>query len=305
LNLQYPTITIASHQEVNMVFGAIRAGLTLVGFVVLTLPLMPVQALLRRVAPRQARLLPHWYHRQICRLIGVRLHIDGTIEPRRPVLLVANHSSWLDIPVLSAVAPLSFIAKSEVSRWPFVGTLARLQGTVFVDRTRRHSVGGTASEVGNRLAGAETIVLFAEGTSSDGNRLLPLRSSLVGAVELSGRDGPMPAVQTLALVYTHQQGLPLGRADRPAVSWYGDMDLGPHAWTLLQGGPIDVSIRIGAPLPAAAQSDRKALTRAAEAELRGNVIKALRGLPADAKVTAVTPVTAPVRMQHAASAKWS
>jgi lyso-ornithine lipid O-acyltransferase len=290
-----------------MNFGTARGCLTLAGFALLTLPLMPVQALLRRVAPRLARRLPHWYHRQVCRLIGVRLTIEGAIERDRPVLLVANHSSWLDIPVLSAVAPLSFVAKSEVGGWPFVGTLARLQGTVFVDRTRRHSVGGTASEIGGRLASHDCLVLFAEGTSSDGNRVLPLRSSLFGAVELSSGAGQSPAVQTLAVVYTHRHGLALGRADRPSIGWYGDMDLGPHAWALLRGGPLDVAIRIGVPLPADMLSNRKALTRAAEAELRTNVVRLLRGLPADTDVAIATQVIrpAPQRSRHAASAKWS
>jgi lyso-ornithine lipid O-acyltransferase len=299
--------------------GTARACLTLAGLTLLTLPLMPVQALLRRVSPRLARRLPHWYHRQLCRLIGVRLVIDGSIERDRAVLLVANHSSWLDIPVLSAVAPLSFIAKSDVAGWPFVGTLARLQGTVFVDRTRRHRVGDTALEIGARLASNHAIVLFAEGTSSDGNRVLPLRSSLFGAVALSAvpANAPesasqnllesAPVVQTLAIVYTHRHGLPFGRADRPTIGWYGDMALGPHAWALLRGGPIDVAIRIGAPLPAATQGDRKALARAAEVELRGHVVGLLRGLPAGAAIATTTPVpenTLP-RTRHAASAKWS
>jgi lyso-ornithine lipid O-acyltransferase len=287
--------------------GVIRAGLTLAGFAALTVPLMPVQAALRRFAPRLARRLPHWYHRQVCRLIGIRLHVEGVIAPDRPVLLVANHVSWLDIPVLSAVAPLSFIAKAEVGGWPFVGTLARLQGTVFVDRTRRHSVGGTASEIGARLAGHDTMVLFAEGTSSDGNRVLPLKSSLLGAVELSNAGGAEPAVQTLAVVYTHRNGLPIGRAERAMVGWFGDMDLGPHAWALLKGGPIDVRIRVSPPLPDAALTNRKALTLAAETELRGNVVRLLRGLAADAPVTTVAPTPAPVRaaVRNAASAKWS
>jgi lyso-ornithine lipid O-acyltransferase len=206
-----------------MNLGTARACLTLAGFALLTVPLIPVQALLRRVAPRSAQRLPHWYHRQVCRLIGVRLTIEGAIEPGRPVLLVANHSSWLDIPVLSAVAPLSFIAKSEVGGWPLVGTLARLQGTVFVDRSRRISVGGTAVEISGRLARRDAMVLFAEGTSSDGNRVLPLRSSLLGAVELSGRPDIAPVVQTLAVVYTIATGChwgaPTDRLSAGMATW--------------------------------------------------------------------------------------
>ena len=92
--------------------ATLRAALILAAFFVLTLPLMPLQAVLLRVPgnrPRPAmRHFPHWYHRQLCRLLGVRLHIDGALEPGVPTLLLANHVSWLDIPVLSAVAPVAW-----------------------------------------------------------------------------------------------------------------------------------------------------------------------------------------------------
>ncbi len=107
--------------------GAVRAAAILAGFAGLTLPLMPVQAALLKASPRLARRLPHWYHRQVCRLMGIRLHVEGRIAEHAPVLVVANHVSWLDIPVISAVAPVSFVAKKEVSTWPFISTLARLQ----------------------------------------------------------------------------------------------------------------------------------------------------------------------------------
>ncbi|MEL6873345.1 MAG: lysophospholipid acyltransferase family protein, partial [Pseudomonadota bacterium] len=112
----------------------IRAVTRLGAFALLTLPLMPVQAILKRTAPDAARRFPHWYHRQVCRILGIRLHVDGQIDRNAPALIVANHASWLDIVVLSAVAPVSFVAKKDVAGWPFVGTLARLQRTVFVDR---------------------------------------------------------------------------------------------------------------------------------------------------------------------------
>ena len=91
--------------------GAVRGGTILAGFFALTLPLMPVQAALLRLSPKAARRFPNWYHRQVCRLVGVRIEIEGELARDRPVLLVANHTSWLDIQVLSAVAPVSFVAK--------------------------------------------------------------------------------------------------------------------------------------------------------------------------------------------------
>lgn len=259
--------------------GALRAGLVLVAFAALTLPLMPVQWLLLRLSPARARTFPHWYHKRVCRLLGIRLHIDGTPAPGRPVLLIANHTSWLDIPVLSAVAPLAFVAKKEVASWPFVSALAYLQRTVFVDRTRRTSVGETTSEMIARLNSGDTLVLFAEGTSSDGNRVLPFKTSLFAAAKPPHAEAAATTAvaQPLALVYTHLHGVPLGRADRPLVGWYGDMDMGSHAWALLKAGPLDVHIRIGDPVPLDEFADRKVLARYSEAAVREYVVQLLRG----------------------------
>lgn len=272
--------------------GAVRGGAILTGFLVLTLPLMPVQAVLVRWSPRSARRFPHWYHRQVCRLLGLRIEVEGKVACDRPVLLVANHASWLDIPVLSAVAPVSFVAKKEVSSWPFVASLARLQRSVFVDRARRAAVGAAAGEMLARLAQGDTLVLFAEGTSSDGNRVLPFLTSLFAAAKPSGKGGqqaPEAVVQTLSLVYTRLHGIPLSRADRPFVGWYGDMEMRSHAWHLLKAGPLDVRIRIGPPVPLASFADRKDLARQSEAEVREHVVRILRARPAHEAVMIASP----------------
>ena len=112
----------------------LRAIFILLGFLALTLPLMPVQFVLR------SKRLPWIYHRLLCKILGVTLIIEGA-PPTGAALLVANHVSWLDIPVLSAIAPLSFIAKREVRVWPLFGAMAKLQRTVFVNRESRHSTG--------------------------------------------------------------------------------------------------------------------------------------------------------------------
>jgi 1-acyl-sn-glycerol-3-phosphate acyltransferase len=209
--------------------------------------------------------------------------------------VVSNHTSWLDIPVLSAVAPVSFVAKKDVARWPFVSTLAKLQRTVFVDRERRSAVGATAGEITQRLVAGDAVVLFAEGTSSDGNRVLPFKTSLFAAAKPSARAGERPAdgegavVQTLSLVYTRLHGVPLGRSARPGVGWYGDMEMQAHAWSLLKAGPLDVRIRIGAPIPLDAFVDRKDLARRSEEEIRENVVRLLRGYSDDAQITVTRP----------------
>jgi lyso-ornithine lipid O-acyltransferase len=267
---------------VNRWGGPLRAIGVLTAFFGLTLPLMPVQWLFLALSPTAARTFPHWYHRRVCRLLGIRLHIDGAVPRDMPVLLISNHVSWLDIPVISAVAPVSFIAKREVGTWPFVSWLAKLQRTIFIDRTRRADIPVVAAAMRERLAQDDALVLFAEGTSSDGNRVLPFKSSLlaiVAAKQAAAPDdatGKTPKVQTLSLVYTHIHGVPLSRADRNLIGWYGDMEMGGHAWSLLKSGPIDVAITVSDPVDLDDFTDRKELSRHAETLVRKNVSDALR-----------------------------
>lgn len=289
-----------------------RASAILIAFLGLTLPLMPVQALLIRVSPRAARRFPHWYHRQVCRLIGIDISLDGAVASGRPVLLVSNHTSWLDIPVLSAVAPVSFVAKKEVGSWPLVSSLARLQRTVFVDRNRRHATGDAADEISERLKTGDVIVLFAEGTSSDGNRVLPFKTSLFGSVKPGARAESSletdAVVQTVAIVYTHLHGVALGRADRPRVGWYGDMEMTSHAWELLGSGPLKATIAIGPPVPLSDYKDRKHLAIASEQEVRRNVHSVLRTGKPGAKIEPVEPSAEARKMRpslHAESKNWT
>lgn len=274
----------------------LRAIFLLAGFFSLTLPLIPVQALLLRLHPKRARLLPHWYHQQVCRLFGIKLSICGAVDDTHPVLLVANHTSWLDIPVLSAVAPVSFVAKQEVSSWPFVSWLARLQRSVFIDREKRTDVHRAMNAMLDRLAGGDTVVLFPEGTSSDGNRVLNFRTSLFAAAKPPEKfaralDQDI-LVQTVAVVYRHLHGVPLGRAERYKISWYGDMDMLSHAWSYLKAGPLDVEVAIGVPQSLNSFKDRKDLAQCTEDDVRGHVMRTLRGLAHDSDVAISAPVVA-------------
>jgi 1-acyl-sn-glycerol-3-phosphate acyltransferase len=151
-------------------------------FVALTLVLLPFQLISLAFDLRLRRAVPHLYHRMLCALIGVRIREVGTRSTASPVLILSNHVSWLDICVITALAPVVFVAKSEVATWPLFGWLAKLQRTIFINRQARHQTGAATREIAARLLGGDAVVLFAEGTSSDGVRVLPFRSSLVGAV---------------------------------------------------------------------------------------------------------------------------
>lgn len=217
-----------------------------------------------------ARRIPVLFHRIGLWALGVRVTQIGGPPKQTPTLVLANHCSWLDIVVLGGLRPLSFVAKSEIAGWPLFGTLARLQRSIFIERERKAATSEVNATIARRLARGELIVLFAEGTTGDGARLLPFRTSLVGAARLALADHSLDeiALQPLALVYTRRDGLPLTRRDRPEIAWYGDMDLVPHLAAFLRGGPVDVEIRWGAPIPFDARTDRKRAAARAEDAVR-------------------------------------
>lgn len=277
--------------------GTLRAGAILTVFLLVTVPLMAVQWGLVATGSRAAAWLPHRYHRFVCRLLGIRIRVEGTIDAARQALIVANHVSWLDIPVLSAIAPVSFIAKQEVARWPFIGWLARLQRSLFIDRNSRYGARSQAAAIADRLAAGDRMILFAEGTTGDGNRILPFKSALLAALGLGNGEVPSGevTVQTLAICYTHLHGIPLGRTMRPGVAWYGDMDVPGHAWRVLKAGPIDVAVRIGEPLKADSFASRKALAAHVEEDIRRAFSSMLKGArPMTLGPRAPGPVPAPM-----------
>ncbi|MEM6667564.1 MAG: lysophospholipid acyltransferase family protein [Pseudomonadota bacterium] len=260
--------------------GVVKALCVLALLALVTPPLMAVQWLSVRLDLPAARDIPVLFHRIVLRLLGIRIDQRGMAAKARPLLLAANHVSWLDICVLGAVMPLAFIAKSEVGTWPLFGTFARLQRSVFVDRERRSATGRSASEIAARLADGTALVLFAEGTSSPGISVLPFRSALLGAVRQGVAVDDIatdPVVQPLAITYTRRGGLPLSRNARAHVAWYGDMDLAPHLWRVLTAPPLDVQVAFGAPVTASGSSDRKHLAAKLEDDVRTMVQDAILG----------------------------
>lgn len=248
-------------------------------FVVMTLALLPFQlvAIVFRL-PLQ-RWIPHVYHRVLCAAIGLHVREIGRRSPDIPLLILSNHASWLDIIVITALGPAVFVAKKEVRTWPVFGWLAKLQRTVFVDRERRHRTGATTQEIADRLLGGDAVVLFAEGTSGDGNRILPFRSALIGAVHHAigqSTHHDKVTVQPLSLAYVRQRGLPIGRALRERVAWYGDNDLIPHLIRVLASGDIDVVASWGEPVAYDMTTNRKIIAREAENAVRQMTVAALR-----------------------------
>jgi 1-acyl-sn-glycerol-3-phosphate acyltransferase len=228
--------------------------------------MMAVQALALKRNWRLAHTMPLLFHRMVLRLLRVKVRMDGAPAPDRPLLIVSNHLSWLDIVVIGSAFPVSFIAKAEVGTWPVIGTFARMQRSVFIDRTRRTATRDAHQAMTQRLAQGDPLILFAEGTTSDGYCVLPFRSALIGAAtSVATEDGPA-LIQPLTIAYPGRAGAknPL---PGPDLAWHGDMDLLPHLKEVISGPPIQAVLCFGEPLAIAPTGDRKALARDLEARI--------------------------------------
>jgi 1-acyl-sn-glycerol-3-phosphate acyltransferase len=243
---------------------SVKATVRIAAVVLLVLALMPVQLLAIRFGWPLRRSLPRRFHRIVLALIGVAVETRGAPDPRRPLLIVANHVSWLDICVYGSAESLSFVAKSEVAGWPGIGLLARLQRSIFVERARRSRTAAATAAIGARLSSGDAMLLFAEGTTGDGRRVLPFRSALIGAAREAFAETGEVVVQPVAIRYVRRGGLPIGREATASIAWTGDMELAPHLAALLAGGPVDVVVAWGAPTLVTASTDRKVLARQLE-----------------------------------------
>ncbi|MFG1416683.1 lyso-ornithine lipid O-acyltransferase [Xanthobacter albus] len=259
------------------ILDRVRMGTVLAGIGLVTLIGIPLQWVSLRLGLPWRRHIPALYHRIVLKALGVRVTVKGAPDPHRPLLILSNHSSWLDISVIGSLTPLFFVAKSEVASWPLIGLLAKFQRTVFVDRQKRHATGDVNREIAERLVDGDPVVLFAEGTSGDGNRVLPFRTALVGAVRDVFSTHDAVVVQPLVVAYTRVQGLPMGRGLRPLAAWYGDMELAPHLLAVLRQGALDVEVTFASPLRLGAGHDRKSVTRAAEETVRRQLAASLAG----------------------------
>lgn len=194
----------------------------------------------------------------------------------QPTLYIINHCSYLDIGVLGSLIGGSFVAKAEVAGWPLFGWLARLQRTVFVNRQRRTDTAGQRNEIARRLEIGDSLILFPEGTSSDGNRVLPFKTALFSAAE-QRIDGRPVTVQPVTIAYVRLDGIPLGHGLRPFYAWYGDMELGLHLWKLAGLGDCTVSVEFHAPVTIDDFGSRKALAAHCRQVIVAGMDRALAG----------------------------
>ncbi len=252
-------------------------------FIVVFLPVMiviiPLQALINALKLPFWGVLPRFFHRLGCIFLGMRVTVIGQPSTGRPTLLVSNHVSWTDIVAIGSVADVTFVAKREVGKWPFVGMMADLQRTIYVDRTRRSDAGRTAEAMGQHMAGNNAVLLFAEGQSDIGTHVLPFRSALIGAaqhamIEAGAKD---VMIQPLTIAYTRLQGLPVSRNERSLIAWIKSKSVKQNIREILSGPVKDVTVAFGTPMPLNEGDNRKAVSKAAENQVRAMLVALNRG----------------------------
>ena len=199
---------------------------------------MPIQFLLILVKSNLRFFLPLIFHKFLLKILGIRLSIKGKPSERKPLILIGNHCSYLDIIILGSVLPVCFVAKSEIKGWFLFGTLASLQNSIFIDR-RNFKALDSLKKISKNLSSNFAIIIFPEGTTNNGKRVLKFRASLFKIFE----DDPTLGLQNFSLCYTHINSMPIDNRMRPSIAWYGEMSLITHLKRLLNYSSIGAKLQ--------------------------------------------------------------
>jgi 1-acyl-sn-glycerol-3-phosphate acyltransferase len=251
----------------------LSCGLRLLGILACLVGGVPLVLVLRVLHPKWGL----WGVQKVLKGLGkclkLTLDIRGTPSPGQGILFVANHISYSDIVVLGTLLKARFVAKEEVSRWPLIGWGARAAGTLFVSRSS-HSI---TKELGRMKGchGERGIILFPEGTSTDGTTVLPFRSTFF-QLAMDPRH-PCP-VQPVSLTYRTLCGRPMGRFFRKIIGWRGDVEFFESLRALLRLGPMEVCVTFHAPLYPQDFHSRKSLATSAQKIVARGVENCIYGL---------------------------
>ncbi|MBX2810126.1 MAG: 1-acyl-sn-glycerol-3-phosphate acyltransferase [Cellvibrionaceae bacterium] len=184
----------------------------------------------------------------------MRCTVEGTLTEYRPSLYLSNHISYLDVFVLGSVIPGYFIAKSEVARWPVFGRLAKLQNTLFFERNGqkvRKQLGIMSSHFDRN----GSLILFPEGTSTEGEHVEPFKSSLLQSLEHSDKS---VHIQPVTIAYTHYKNQKMTRCIRDHYAWYAKMPFFSHFFNALGMATAEVKVILHEPVALNQFASRKA-----------------------------------------------
>lgn len=243
--------------------SSLRAVLRCALMVATTLAMfVPVLLLWVLTLEKSRARLVHVFYSVIARISGVRITVEGQVSRQRPLMLVANHSSYLDIFVLGSLVPLSFTPKLEIRSWPIIGFFCVLADCVFIER-RPADIHRAQAEMSARLNSGKVLALFPEGTTGDGLNVMPFKSGFLNLVE--AHDLPL---QPVVIAYSHIGDTPLSTSTREKVAWIGEASFVDHFWRLLKLRNVRVTVRFYDVERMAGHEDRKALAKSCENTIR-------------------------------------
>jgi 1-acyl-sn-glycerol-3-phosphate acyltransferase len=235
------------------------------------LAIVLVFVIAKAIRPALASRLIPIFHKGVLKCFNLECVVEGTPFTQRPTLYISNHISYIDIFVLGSVLPGTYIAKSEVAKWPLFGQLAKLQNTLFIER-RNHKVGGQIQQIRRHLLDKSNLILFPEGTSSTGTDVAPFHSSFFQAAESEEAE---ITIQPVTIAYTHYTGERMDRSARDYYAWYRPRKILPHFLNGLGLGPARVQITCHQAVKLASFDSRKECCKHCEELIRRGLRNAL------------------------------
>ncbi len=221
-----------------MYYSPMLSFLRIICFVIWTLICSPIQFFFR-YSYKYFFVILKIYFKGLLFIFGIKIKTFGIPEKKRTIF-VSNHTSYLDILILGSNVEGLFVAKSEISTWPVINKLCKLANTIFISRRKIFSTKEQIGIINSKLKNGFNIILFPEGTSNDGNKVLPFKSSLFSITERP--ENKNFCVQPISITYSRLDGIPLNRMFKPFFAWYGNMDLLPHAWKFLGMGNCEIKL---------------------------------------------------------------
>ena len=237
-----------------MLYSPILSCLRLLPFLVWTIICAFLQSFYHFLLKKNFFLFYKIFFKGLVKIFGIKVNIKGK-QSNKKVLFVSNHISYLDIFVLGSSVDGLFVAKSEIDTWPFINKMCALGRTIFVNRNDIIKVKGQMNQITNTLKSGYSVILFPEGTSSDGSKVLPFKTSLLGVIEDKAPE--QFYIQPISISYSKLDGIPLETKFRPFFAWFGNMDLVSHAWKFLGLGFSEVNVNFHEPKKFSHFKDRK------------------------------------------------
>lgn len=274
MSVEYAGLKSSVSSEGWSTRGIFRISLLLI----MSLPVLTIQSIMVRVSRKHWWTYAGLWHRLACRIIGIRIHEIGKPPKNKSTLYVVNHISWVDILVLGGILKnASFVAKSEIAGWGMVGSACALQRTLFVNRTRRSDSAKQRDELTNRIKEGNSLILFPEGTSTDGMHVAPFKSALFSVAEMANHNlDTSLCIQPVTLSYTEINGMPLVRSQKPWVAWIGDMELLLHLKQFLGRARIVATVEYHEPISLEEAGSRKNAALSSEKAVREGLERAHR-----------------------------